>query len=74
MPQLQMNDKLRVQFTDIGAKISKLLKDEVEKVSNNSHERIVLTHTIIEFLYLSDQEAIKALGFKIKPIYKRKGE
>ncbi len=66
MAEVMMDDKLRKQLNDIFKKVSNLIKEEVEKISDNAGERIVITHTLIENLYLSDQQAISMLGLEMK--------
>jgi adenine-specific DNA methylase len=69
MSTIQMNDEFRKKFIDINRKATKLIRDEVEKLSDDARERIMLAHTIINFMYESDKVAISSLGLTVKPVF-----
>lgn len=68
MPEVMMDDKLIKQMGDIFKKVSNLMKKEVEKISDDDVERIIITHIMIENLYHSDQRAMSMLGLDIKTV------
>lgn len=61
---IEIDDKKMHKLMAIVPKLTKLIKEEVEKISLDAEERIILTH-------ISDEMSLRAMGLTINEEYQR---